>query len=134
MPPFLQHVPLLGSVLRGICVRAVQRMLEDLQGVLDRLAAGEALEAVLKPKPPAYAPAHAAYACEWYVRAVQRMLQDLQGVLDRLSAGEALKAVLSPKPPAHVLPLVTIIRHQCHSTHPAVVCRRTCRTPRVAWE
>ena len=49
MPPFLKHVPVLGGVLRGICVRAVQRMLEDITRAVVKVKAGERWEDVIKP-------------------------------------------------------------------------------------
>ena len=90
MPPYLQHVPLLGNVLRGICVRAVERMLEDLQGVLDRVEAGEPLDTLLKPKPPACAasPSSPGTLRAGLSYSLQPSLtgQQLQGAVDSLPA------------------------------------------------
>ncbi|KAK9918761.1 hypothetical protein WJX75_006665 [Coccomyxa subellipsoidea] len=51
-PAFLKHVPLLGNALRGICVRAVKRMVEDLDNVLEKVRSGTPLDDILKPAQP----------------------------------------------------------------------------------
>ncbi|CAL8471252.1 g10794 [Coccomyxa elongata] len=51
-PAFLKHVPLVGGALRGICVRAVKRMVEDLDTVLDKVRTGTPLEDILQPPQP----------------------------------------------------------------------------------
>ncbi|KAK9815834.1 hypothetical protein WJX72_010497 [[Myrmecia] bisecta] len=51
VPSFLAHVPVLGSVLRAICVRAVLRMIEDINQVIDKVRAGVPLEKALHPSP-----------------------------------------------------------------------------------
>lgn len=51
-PAFLKHVPLVGGALRSICVRAVKRMVEDLDAVLDRVKKGTPLDDILKPPQP----------------------------------------------------------------------------------
>ncbi|CAK0785742.1 hypothetical protein CVIRNUC_008953 [Coccomyxa viridis] len=51
-PAFLAHVPILGGALRGICVRAVKRLVEDLNKALDRIRSGEPIESVLTPPQP----------------------------------------------------------------------------------
>ena len=34
VPPFLKHVPVLGGLLRGISLRAIRRMMEDIEVVV----------------------------------------------------------------------------------------------------
>ena len=42
-------MPVLGSALRGICVRAVERMIEDIEAVVDRTRrSGRPVQEVLK--------------------------------------------------------------------------------------
>eukprot|EP00891_Asterochloris_glomerata_P008842 jgi/Astpho2/8842/Aster-x1544 len=49
VPSFLAQMPVLGSALRGICVRAVERMIEDIEAVVDRTRrSGKPVEQVLK--------------------------------------------------------------------------------------
>jgi hypothetical protein len=36
VPAFLKHVPVLGNALRGISVRAVKRLVEDIDRVIDQ--------------------------------------------------------------------------------------------------
>ncbi|KAK9795571.1 hypothetical protein WJX73_003470 [Symbiochloris irregularis] len=55
VPSFLKHMPVLGHVLRGICVRAVQRLLEDISAAVAKVESGKAWEDVIKPAP---APVH----------------------------------------------------------------------------
>ena len=53
LPSFLKHVPVLGHALRGVTVRAVQRMLEDIQTAINKVEAGQRWEDVVKPAPSA---------------------------------------------------------------------------------
>ncbi|KAK9826878.1 hypothetical protein WJX81_002946 [Elliptochloris bilobata] len=46
IPSFLKHVPVLGDVLRNISVRAVKRLVEDIDGVLEQLRAGRTWDQV----------------------------------------------------------------------------------------
>lgn len=47
----MTHMPLLGSILRGICVRAVRRLHEDIEGVLKQAhQEGVPVEEVLRSK------------------------------------------------------------------------------------
>ena len=49
VPSFLAQMPVLGSALRGICVRAVERMIEDIEAVVDRTRrSGKPVQQVLK--------------------------------------------------------------------------------------
>lgn len=48
-------MPVLGHVLRGICVRAVQRLLEDISAAVAKVEAGQAWEDIIKPAPAACA-------------------------------------------------------------------------------
>mmetsp|Transcript_36015 Transcript_36015/g.80163 ORF Transcript_36015/g.80163 Transcript_36015/m.80163 type:complete len:299 (+) Transcript_36015:3-899(+) len=41
MPTFLKHVPLLGGALRGVSLRAIQRVIEDCNAAIEKIAAGQ---------------------------------------------------------------------------------------------
>ena len=45
----MKHLPLLGPILRAVCVRAVRRLVEDLEAVILKLQAGIPLEQILTP-------------------------------------------------------------------------------------
>eukprot|EP01023_Acetabularia_acetabulum_P055486 TRINITY_DN6412_c0_g1_i2.p1 TRINITY_DN6412_c0_g1~~TRINITY_DN6412_c0_g1_i2.p1 ORF type:complete len:296 (+),score=39.64 TRINITY_DN6412_c0_g1_i2:121-1008(+) len=48
VPAWLKHIPILGSLLRGTGARAVNRMMEDLRSVVNRINNGEQIQKVLK--------------------------------------------------------------------------------------
>lgn len=55
VPSFLAHVPVLGSTLRDICVRAVRRTLEDVESAIHKVQAGYKWEDIVRPKVKWYA-------------------------------------------------------------------------------
>ena len=48
MPAYLSSVPILGNLLKGVCKRAVQRLLEDVEAIVTEMNRGTALEDVLQ--------------------------------------------------------------------------------------
>ena len=48
MPAFLGSMPVLGNLLKGVCKRAVQRLLEDVEAIVTKMNQGTALEDVLQ--------------------------------------------------------------------------------------
>ena len=52
MPAFMKNVPVIGGFLQSVCVRSVQRLLEDVQSAVHRLDSGESWEDLLKGRPP----------------------------------------------------------------------------------
>lgn len=60
----MRHIPILGSILRGICVRAVRRLLEDLHTVIHKTNSGMSLDEVLgSGKRPSEADARFVSSC-----------------------------------------------------------------------
>lgn len=52
VPEFIKRMPVISKILKGICERAVTRLLEDVEAVLKRVIEGEPLDTILKPEGP----------------------------------------------------------------------------------
>lgn len=83
VPSFLKHVPVLGSALRGVCVRAVQRMVEDIHATLKKAdKQGISVDEYLKRMREAEAAAKQRQQLEEQKRADQKAA-DSSGSADR---------------------------------------------------
>ena len=50
----MKNVPVIGGFLQSVCVRSVQRLLDDVQHAAARLAAGESWDSLMQT--PAHSP------------------------------------------------------------------------------
>lgn len=67
VPEIIKRMPVISNILKGICERAVKRLLEDVEAVIKKINEGVPLEAVLKPNGPpvASSPELAAHPLEF---------------------------------------------------------------------
>ena len=47
----MKNVPVIGGFLQSVCVRSVQRLLDDVQSAASRLATGESWDELMKNPP-----------------------------------------------------------------------------------
>lgn len=56
VPEFAKRMPVISNILKGICERAVRRLLEDVEAVIKRINEGTPMDAILKPEGRSAAP------------------------------------------------------------------------------
>ena len=56
VPQFMKNMPVISGILKGICERAVKRLLEDVENVIKKINEGVPLDTILKPAGRSTAP------------------------------------------------------------------------------